>query len=242
MVLAAGFGTRLRPLTETTPKPLVSVCGETLLDRALDRLGQFGIERCVVNAHYLKEQIADHLVARRKTHPEPELCLSEEEELLDSGGGVVAARALLGEDPFFVINGDSLWLDGPTPALTRLAAAWDPERMDALLMVMATRWTVGYEGPGDFFVDPLGAVTRRGEEKVAPYAFIGLQILNPVLLDGQKAEPFSLNRLYDKAIEAERAFAVVHDGAWYHISTPEDLATAEQFFQDGWVGPRLPWV
>lgn len=222
MVLAAGLGTRLRPITDRIPKPLVSAGGRTLLDRALDRLVDAGVPRVVVNTHYKAEMIARHLEGRRQ----PAITLSVEDELLETGGGILKALPLL-DDVFYVANSDVFWLDGKTPALLRLAAAWDAERLDALLLLQRTTTAVGYDGAGDFIIDPLGQVRRRREREVAPHLFAGVQILHRRLFDGQTAGKFSLNPLWDRAIAAGRLAAIVHDGEWYHVGTPEGLALTE---------------
>jgi MurNAc alpha-1-phosphate uridylyltransferase len=223
MILAAGLGTRLRPLTERVPKPLVEVAGRSLIDRIADRLEEGGVARIVANSHHLGDQVAQWAAGRRL----PPVTVSPEPDLLETGGGVKAALGLLGPAPFYVVNGDSLWLDGPRPALARLAAAWDDERMDALLLVISTPRANGYEGRGDFFVDPLGRARRRREREVASHAFIGVQILHPRLFADAPEGAFSLNRLYDRAAQDGRLHAVAHDGAWFHISTPADLADAD---------------
>ncbi|HWK45517.1 MAG TPA: nucleotidyltransferase family protein [Stellaceae bacterium] len=226
MVLAAGRGLRLRPITDKLPKPLVPVGGRTLLDHAIDRLEAVGVERVVVNVHYLGEMITAHLAARTR----PRILISEETTPLETGGAVAHARALLGTDPFFVVNGDSLWLDGKVPALTRLARAWDGEHMDALIVLQRTATAIGYDGNrGDFFLDQLGRAHRRRETEIAPYLFSGIQLLSPRLFDDVPSGPFSLNLIYDRAAEAGRLMGLVHDGEWYHVGTPSGLAdTAER--------------
>ena len=222
MVLAAGLGTRMRPITDRIPKPLVSLGGKTLLDHALDRLSDAGVPRAVVNVHYKAEMIARHLEGRR----EPAIALSVEDELLETGGGILKALPLL-DDVFYVVNSDVFWLDGKVPALRRLADAWDGERVDTLLLLQRTTNALGYEGIGDFIVDPLGGVRRRREREVAPHLFAGVQIVHRRLFDGEKPGKFSVNRLWDRALAAGRLAAIVHDGEWYHVGTPEALALAE---------------
>ncbi len=219
MVLAAGRGTRMRPISNTVPKPLVEIGGRTLIDHAIDRLALVGVERVVVNVHYKAEMVAARLAAREHPHIE----ISREDELLETGGGVAHALPLLGEW-FFVVNGDVLWLDGTDHALSRLAAAFDPAGMDAALLLQRTVTAVGYEGDGDYFLDPLGFPRRRGEREIAPFIFTGVQLLHRRLFDGIAERRFSLNRLYDRAERAGRLHAIVHDGEWYHIGTPEGLA------------------
>jgi MurNAc alpha-1-phosphate uridylyltransferase len=224
MVLAAGFGLRLRPITDKLPKPLVEVGGRTLIDRALDRLEDAGIERAVVNTHYLAESVERHLAGRK--HPAVEV--SREDELLETGGGVLRALDRLGPAPFFVVNSDIAWLDGPKPTLQRLAGTWDDKRMDALLLVNPAARTDDYEGPGDYFMTPGGRLRRRKRGEIAPFVFCGVQILHPRLFAGATPGRFSLNVLYDRAEQAGRLYAVVHDGVWYHIGTAAGLAHAQR--------------
>jgi MurNAc alpha-1-phosphate uridylyltransferase len=224
MVLAAGLGLRMRPITERMPKPLVAVAGRTLLDRALDHYAAAGLARAVVNTHYLADQIAAHVKGR----PRPAIVLSHEPDLLETGGGVLKALPLLGEAPFFVANSDAFWLDGPMPALSRLARAWNDAAMDALLLVATIPGTLGYEGRGDFTMDGAGRLQRRGESRIAPFLFTGVQILHPRLFAGAAPGKFSLNRVYDKALAADRLYGLRHDGAWYHVGTPAGLAAVER--------------
>ncbi|MBV8507546.1 MAG: nucleotidyltransferase family protein [Alphaproteobacteria bacterium] len=219
MVLAAGLGTRLRPVTETIPKPLIEINGRTLLDHAIDRLALIGVERVVVNVHYKAEMVAAQLARR----DQPRIEISHEAELLGTGGGVARALALL-DDVFFVVNSDVLWLDGKHRALQRLAADFDPERMDAILLLQRTVTAVGYEGSGDYLIDSSGCPHRRNEREVAPFLFAGLQLLHRRLFDGVPNRAFSLVRLFDRAEAAGRLHAIVHDGEWYHIGTPQGLA------------------
>jgi N-acetyl-alpha-D-muramate 1-phosphate uridylyltransferase len=218
MVLAAGLGTRLRPVTDHLPKPLVEVAGQTLIDHAIDRLAAAGVEHVVVNLHYKGELIAAQLARRNR----PRIELSREETLLETGGGVKHALPLLG-DSFFVVNGDILWLDGITAALVRLAGAFNPKKIDAVLLLQRTVTAIGYEGRGDYFLDPAGTPRRRGEREIAPYIFAGIQILHRRLFAGVDDTVFSLKRLYDRAEDAGRLAAIVHDGEWFHVGTPEGL-------------------
>jgi N-acetyl-alpha-D-muramate 1-phosphate uridylyltransferase len=225
MVLAAGLGTRLRPISDTLPKPLVEIGGRALLDHAIDRLTQVGVERVVVNVHYKAEMVTARLAARS----DPQIEISKEDELLETGGGVARALPLLGEC-FFVVNSDVLWLDGTDHALARLAAAFDPTRMDAILLLQRTVSAVGYEGSGDYFLDPLGVPRRRGEREISPYIFAGVQLLHCRIFDGIAEQRFSLNLVYDRAERLGRLAGIVHDGEWYHIGTPEGLdATRARF-------------
>ena len=223
MVLAAGLGKRMRPLTDNLPKPLLPVAGRTLLDRVLDRLEAAGIGRVVINLHYFREVMEAHLNSRRS----PPIELSPEPDLLETGGGVKNALPRLGAAPFYVINADVLWLDGLTPALTRLARAWNGETMDALLLLQPTVTAIGYDGSGDYFADPLGRLRRRRGHELAPFIFAGVQILHPRLFAAAPGGAFSLNRLYDRAEEAGRLWGLRHDGLWFHVGTPQGLAETE---------------
>jgi MurNAc alpha-1-phosphate uridylyltransferase len=222
MVLAAGLGKRLRPITDNMPKPLVRIRGRALLDHAIDRLQAAGVSKIVVNTHYKASQVADHLATR----VEPAVTISHEGELLETGGGVVKALPLL-EERFYVVNSDVFWLDGKVPALERLARAWD-DSMDALLLLQRSTTAIGYDGIGDYLLDPLGVPKRRGERQIVPYIFSGVQILHRRLFDDPRLPAkFSLSRLYDRAEEAGRLRAIVHDGEWYHIGTPAALDLAD---------------
>jgi len=231
MVLAAGLGLRMRPLTESTAKPLLMLHGRSLLDRALDRLEEAGIQEVVVNAHWHADQVAAAVASRSS----PRITLQREEVLLETGGGVKRALPLLGPGPFAIANGDSVWLNGPTPALPRMAAAFDPDHMDGLLLLVRSAQVMGEIGRGDFMMDPLGRLRRPKERELAPYIFAGVQILSPALFRDAPEGPFSLNLLYDRAIEAGRLYALVHDGVWFHLSTPPDLQQAEAAMQSGLV-------
>jgi N-acetyl-alpha-D-muramate 1-phosphate uridylyltransferase len=219
MVLAAGLGTRMRPISDSVPKPLIEIGGRALLDHAIDRLAQAGVKEIVVNAHYKAEMVEAHLAARTQSH----IRVLRETELLETGGGVANALPLLGE-VFFVANADVLWLDGVEDTLTRLASAFDPGRMDAMLLLQRTVTAVGYEGSGDYFLDPVCVPRRRGEREIAPFIFTGVQLLHRRLFDGIAERRFSLNLVYDRAERSGRLRAIVHDGEWYHIGTPEGLA------------------
>jgi MurNAc alpha-1-phosphate uridylyltransferase len=223
MVLAAGLGTRLRPITDTIPKPLVEIAGRALIDHAIDRLEAARVEHVVVNTHYKAAMIAAHLA--RRDHPRIEL--SEEAELLDTGGGVARALPMLGE-VFFVVNSDVFWLDGPASALLRLAAVFDPGAMDAVLLLQRTVTAVGYDGNGDYLLDGMGNPRRRRDGEAAPFLFAGIQLLHRRLFDDAPGHVFSLVRLYDSAEKAGRLAAIVHDGEWYHVGTPEGLALAHE--------------
>jgi N-acetyl-alpha-D-muramate 1-phosphate uridylyltransferase len=240
MVLAAGLGSRMRPLTDTIPKPLVEVAGRTLLDRALDRCAAAGIETVVVNTHHLADKIERHLAVRTSSEQVgPRTVLAYEPELLETGGGVANALPRLLPGPFFVINSDALWLDGARDTLQRMAEAWDGTRMEALLLLQRTGTMVGYEGAGDFDLDGsdrggIGKRRRRDAGGRGAYVYVGLQLLSERLFDGVKVERFSLNRLYDRAIALGRLYGLVHDGAAFHVGTPESIPLVERSIaQDG---------
>jgi MurNAc alpha-1-phosphate uridylyltransferase len=224
MVLAAGFGHRMRPLTDKLPKPLVEVAGKALLDHVLDRLADAGVERAVVNVHYLADQIERHVAKRTK----PEIVISDERGvLLDTGGGVVKALPELGDAPFFHINSDTIWIDGVRPNLTRLAENFDPATMDALLLLAPSAGSIGYAGRGDFTMKPDGRLLARSEREVAPFVYAGAAILSPRLFDGAPQGAFSLTKLFAQASEAGRLHGLRLDGLWMHVGTPEAIAEAE---------------
>jgi MurNAc alpha-1-phosphate uridylyltransferase len=238
MVLAAGLGTRMRPLTETTAKPLLKLSGRTLLDHALDHLADAGVRTVAVNAHWQADAVAAHLMQRPSP---PRTVLLREEKLLETGGGVLAARAVLGRDPFFVVNGDAFWLNGPIPALIRLAAVFD-DAVDGVLLVHRTSHVHAEVGMGDFAVDKWGKPRRRMEREIVPYIYAGVQLIHPRLLTGMPDGAFSMNRAWDNALSADRLRAVVHDGIWFHLSTPPDLLEAEQILEARFTGDaRWPW-
>jgi MurNAc alpha-1-phosphate uridylyltransferase len=224
MVLAAGLGERMRPLTSTRPKPLIEVADKALIDHMLDRLAEAGVETAVVNVHYFAEQIERHLAARTA----PRIVISDERgALLDTGGGVVKALPLLGEAPFFHCNADTIWIDGVAPNLTRLADAFDAGAMDALLLLASTSGSIGYSGRGDFTMAADGRLTRRIERGVTPFVYAGAAILAPALFAGAPQGAFSLNRLFDRAIEHGRLYGLRLDGVWMHVGTPDAIAQAE---------------
>ena len=225
MVLAAGLGTRMRAFNGQLPKPLVPVGGKPLIDYVLDRLAEQGVERAVVNVHHLADQIERH-VASRNT---PSIVIADERsELLGTGGGVVNALPLLGDAPFFHVNSDTIWIDGVKPNLRRLADAFDPERMDALLLVAPTASSIGYSGRGDFSMSPDGRLTRRGEREVVPFVYAGAAILTPAFLAGAPAGPSSMTPMFDRAAEAGRLHGLRLEGVWMHVGTPEAIKAAEE--------------
>ncbi|WP_428487686.1 nucleotidyltransferase family protein [Rhodopila sp.] len=238
MVLAAGLGTRMRPLTNTTAKPLLKLGGRTLLDHALDHLAADDVRVVAVNAHWHADAVADHLA--RRTEP-PRTVLLRESDLLETGGGVRAALSLLGFDPFFVINGDAFWLNGPMTALHRLTLAFSND-VDGVLLVHRTSHVRAEVGFGDFALDKWGAPRRRVQAEVVPYIYAGVQLIHPRLLASAPKGAFSMNRLWDRALATGRLRAVVHDGIWFHLSTPPDLAEAEQILEARVTGDaRWPW-
>jgi MurNAc alpha-1-phosphate uridylyltransferase len=223
MILAAGLGTRMRPLTNETAKPLLPLGGRALVNLALDRLAAAGVARTVVNVHWQADRVTEHLSHHTGA---PKVTIRKEEALLETGGAVRASLPDLGPAPFFVINGDTVWLDGPTPALDRLATTWSDET-DAVLLVARTFQVHAEVGSGDFAIDPWGIARRPKEREIVPYVFAGIQLLRPSLFETAPEGPFSLNLLWDQAIATGRLRAVVHDGLWFHLSTPADLAEAE---------------
>jgi MurNAc alpha-1-phosphate uridylyltransferase len=224
MVLAAGLGARMRPLTDRMPKPLVAVAGRALIDHVLDRLAGAGVERAVVNVHYLADQLDRHLAARKK----PKITISDERGLLlGTGGAVVKALPELGDAPFFHINSDTIWIDGVKPNLTRLAEAFDAARMDAALLLAPTAGSVGYAGRGDFAFAADGRLRRRAEREVAPFVFAGAAILAPALFKDAPKGEFPLTDLFDRAAEQGRLFGLRLEGLWMHVGTPDAIALAE---------------
>lgn len=224
MVLAAGYGQRMRPLTLTRPKPLVEVAGKALIDYGFDRLRAAGVEEAVVNVHYLPQQIE----AWAKRQRSPRITISDETaEILDTGGGVARALPLLGDTPFFVINSDSFWVDDGVPALDRLRAAWDDRAMDCLLLLAPLERTVGYDGKGDFTRDAEGRLARRATSQGNPLAYIGAYLVSPRLFAGAPQGAFSMNVLWDRAIGAGRLFGIEHTGRWLHVGTPDAIGLAE---------------
>ena len=224
MVLAAGLGTRMRPLTDTVPKPLISVVGKALIDHVLDKLGDAGVTQAVINVHHKSDQVEAHVKSRTR----PRIIISDERgELLDTGGGVVKALPHLGAAPFFHMNSDTLWLDGVTPNLSRLAAQFDNARMDILLLLASTATSIGYEGRGDFNMAPDGRLSRRAERQVAPFVYAGAAVLSPAIFADAPKGAFSLNRLFDRAAEAGRLYGLRLDGTWMHVGTPASIQAAE---------------
>lgn len=223
MLLAAGMGQRMRPVTDTMPKPLVNVGGKSLIDWTLDSLDAEGVSEAVVNVHYLAPQLVRHLAGRTR----PRVVISDEtDQLLETGGGVTKALPLLGDAPFFVCNCDAIIHGGTVPAARRVAQAWSDD-LDVVMLVHPRDTAYGFDGAGDFAVDDDGHMTRRGAAAAAPYVYAGIFMIHPRAFVGAKVEPFSLNRIWDKALAAGRMRAVVHDGRWFHVGTPEAIGETE---------------
>jgi N-acetyl-alpha-D-muramate 1-phosphate uridylyltransferase len=231
MVMAAGLGKRMRPLTATQPKPLVRVAGKPLIDHALDRLTAAGIARAVVNVHYLADSLEAHLSARRM----PQITISDERGLLlETGGGMVKARAAgLLPDPFFCINSDNIWLDGPYNAFRELSDHWCPDSMDALLLLVPHAGAKNFSGKGDFNMDPLGRISRRRSGRIAPFIYTGIQLVSHRLLRDAPQGPFSTNILWDRSIEEGRLYGLMFGGEWFEVGTPSAIAPTEALLRRG---------
>jgi MurNAc alpha-1-phosphate uridylyltransferase len=224
MVLAAGLGTRMQPLTRDRPKPLIEVAGRSLIDRAVDALVAAGVRRVVVNKHYLPDQVE----AWARSRGAPLVAVQDETaQLLDTGGGVARALPVLGPAPFFVLNSDSFWVDGPDPALARMQRMWDPEKMDCLLLLADRARSTGFDGPGDFNMDQCGRLSRRSGE-TAPLVYAGAYLVHPRIFADAPGGAFSMNVLWNRAIAEGRLFGVEHEGWWLHVGTPEAIPLAEE--------------
>ncbi len=224
VVLAAGLGTRMRPLTDDRPKALIEVGGRALIDRVIDTLEAAGVTHVIVNAHYKAEMLMEHLAARAG----PRITASDEREhVMDTGGGVKKALRHLKDEPFFTYNADFIWTEGTTPALRRMGEAWDGSRMGALMLLSPMEKTTGFDGPGDFFMDDNGRLARRGEAKRAPYAWMGVQIVTKAAYEETPDDPFSNNLIWDRMIPEGRLYGLVHEGTGAHVGTPTGLAEAE---------------
>ena len=232
MVFAAGFGKRMRPLTDHLPKPLVTVAGKPLIDHALDRFAIAGVDTAIVNVHYLADQIEAHLASRKS----PRILVSDErEKLLDQGGGIAKVLPLLGQDPFFLSNTDAFFVEGPADNLRALAAAWDPERMDILLLVAAVAASIGIDSPGDFNMAADGRLTRRPERKIAPFVYTGIGIVKPGLFKEETRDVFPLAPFFFAAAGKGRLFGQRLDGHWFHVGTPQAIEEAERKLARGLV-------
>ena len=224
MILAAGLGKRMRPLTASQPKPMVRVAGKPLIDHALDRLAEAGIARAVVNVHYLADPLEAHVLARKT----PQVTISDERALLlETGGGMIKARGLL-PDPFFALNADNIWLDGPKSGFHDLSRRWNPEVMDALLLVVPHARAENFRGPGDFHMDPMGRLSRRRDGRIAPFIYTGIQLVSHRLLRDAPEGPFSTNILWNRAMEEGRLFGLSFTGRWFEVGTPQAIRPTEE--------------
>jgi MurNAc alpha-1-phosphate uridylyltransferase len=231
MLMAAGLGKRMRPLTATRPKPLVKVAGKALIDHAMARLEAGGIERVIVNVHYLADTVEAHLRARKS--PMTILISDERERLLETGGGLMKAAQMLGDAPFLCANSDNLWIDGPRDSIALLSALWDDARMDALLLLVPHARANCHSGPGDFHMDATGRISRRKTGLIAPFVFTGVQILSPRLLRDPPGPVFSTNIFWDRAIEEGRLYGVSHQGLWFDVGTPQAISVVEDVLSHG---------
>jgi MurNAc alpha-1-phosphate uridylyltransferase len=231
MVMAAGLGKRMRPLTASRPKPLIELAGKPLIDHVLDRLRAAGVRKLVVNVHYLADSLEAHL---KKHDHDFEIQVSDERGvLLETGGGLVRALPKIASDPFLVVNSDNYWVDGPADALRLLASHWDEGKMDALLLVVPQARAGNHSGQGDFHMDAHGRLKRRGPSKVAPFVFTGIQMISKRLLEGAPEGDFSTYLLWDRAIGQGRCFGAVHQGLWFDVGTPGSIKATEQALVDG---------
>src|SRR3954454_255329 len=225
MIMAAGLGKRMRPLTATTPKPLISVGGKPLLDHVLEKLRAAGVRKVVVNVHYLADAVEAHLASRGHGL---EVAISDERKLLmETGGGLVQAATMISSDPFLALNSDNLWVDGPADTLKLLASQWDHSKMDALLLLVPQARALNHKGMGDFHMGRAGRLRRRDRSHVAPFVFTGIQMVSKRLLRDAPPGPFSTNILWDRAIEEGRCFGAVHQGLWFDVGTPQSIQMTE---------------
>jgi len=229
MILAAGLGKRMRPLTASQPKPMVRVAGKPLIDHALDRLAEAGVARAVVNVHYLADALEAHVLARQT----PKVTVSDERALLlETGGGMLKALPQL-PDPFFALNADNIWLDGPKSAFHDLSRRWDPEAMDALLLVVPHARAMNFNGPGDFHMDPMGRLSRRRAGRIAPFIYTGIQLVSHRLLRDAPEGPFSTNILWNRAMEEGRLYGISFTGLWFEVGTPQMIRPTEEALAGG---------
>jgi MurNAc alpha-1-phosphate uridylyltransferase len=231
MVMAAGLGKRMRPLTSTRPKPLVEVAGKALIDHVLAHLANAGVKRVVVNVHYMADAMETHL---RAGGLGMEIIVSDErEKLLETGGGLVNAKQLIGDAPFFCINADNFWVDGPTSALHLLAERWNPATMDMLLLLIPQARAHCHSGRGDFYLDSAGVISRKKPSRIAPFVMSGVQIIDPKVITDPPSDVFSTNVFWDRAIAAGRCYGVVHQGMWFDVGTPPAIKATEAILLDG---------
>jgi MurNAc alpha-1-phosphate uridylyltransferase len=230
MVLAAGLGKRMRPLTASRPKPLIDLAGKPLLDHVLERLKAAGVQKAVVNVHYLADAVEAHLA---KNSHGLEIQISDERpQLLETGGGLVKAAPMIDCDPFLVVNSDNLWIDGPADTLKLLASHWNGDKMDALLLLVPHARAENHRGLGDFHMGRTGRLRRRQRSHVAPFVYTGIQMISKRLLEGAPEGPFSANILWDRAIEQGRCFGAVHQGLWFDVGTPQSIKATELILED----------
>ena len=228
MVLGGGYGKRMMPLTKDIPKPMVVLKGRPLIDHVLDRIAAAGVPRAVVNVHYCADKLQAHVEKREH----PKIAISDErQQLLDTGGGVAKALPLLGPDPFLIHNSDSVWIEGVGSNLERMFSVWDPDTMDSLMLLASAATSLGYDGSGDFAMDKDGRLSRRGERQMVPFVFTGVSIAHPRIFEGAPDGPFSMNRLWDRAIDNGRLFGIRLDGLWMHVGTPDALVEAERWIE-----------
>ena len=229
MILGAGLGERMEHLTKDRPKPLVKVRQKPLIDHVLGRLEEIEIDKVVVNVHYKADLLEKHLAHRRA----PKIVISDErKELLDTGGGITKALSNFGQKPFLVHNSDSIWIEGAGSSLRRLTKRWDSKLMDGLLLLASTTTSIGYSGQGDFIMDPDGRLSRRPEREIAPYVYAGVSILHPRLFKDRKVTRFSLNEVWNQALEANRLYGLRHEGVWMHIGSPDAVSDAEAYVEE----------
>ena len=229
MVMAAGLGKRMRPLTATRPKPLVELAGKPMIDHVFDRLRAAGVKKAVVNVHYLADAMEGHL---QKVEGLDIVVSDERDRLMETGGGLVKALPMIDADPFLSLNSDNFWIDGPSDTLKLLARHWDAKKMDALLLLVPHARAFNHSGKGDFHMDRQGRLKRRGRSKIAPYVFTGIQMLSKKLISDTPEGPFSTNILWDRAIEAGRCYGVVHQGLWFDVGKPQSIRQTEAMLQD----------
>jgi MurNAc alpha-1-phosphate uridylyltransferase len=230
MIMAAGLGKRMRPLTATRPKPLIQVAGQALLDHVLERLRAAGVKKVVVNVHYLADSVEAHLATRPHGL---EIVISDERSLLmETGGGLVKAAPVIDCDPFLSVNSDNYWVDGPADTLRLLASQWNDERMDALLLLVPLARAENHRGMGDFHMERTGRLRRRERSHVAPFVFTGIQMVSKRLLRDAPEGPFSTNILWNRAIEEGRCYGAVHQGLWFDVGTPKSIELTEAALQD----------
>jgi MurNAc alpha-1-phosphate uridylyltransferase len=230
MIMAAGLGKRMRPLTATRPKPLIEVNGKALLDHVFEKLHAAGVRKVVVNVHYLADALEAHLASR--AHGLDVVISDERNLLLETGGGLVQAEPLIDSDPFLSLNSDNLWVDGPADTLRLLASHWDDAKMDALLLLVPLARALNHKGMGDFHMGRTGRLRRRQRSHVAPFVFTGIQMLSKRLLRDAPQGPFSTNILWDRAIEDGRCFGAVHQGLWFDVGTPASIPLTEASLQN----------